>query len=98
MVFLIVAIVIRQLVGRAKAGLAAATAGEREATKLYELSTAFAGLPNDHAIVKILAKQVYAVAEGEYVELNITGAHHFAYQLPEIQSPPRPPELIIPIE
>jgi two-component system, OmpR family, sensor histidine kinase KdpD len=98
MVFLIVAVVISQLVGRAQAGLAAAKAREREATQLYELSTAFAGLPNDHAIVQILAKQVYVVAEGEYVELNITGAHHFAYRLPEIQSPSRPPELSIPIE
>src|SRR5215212_1269838 len=71
-VFLIVAIVISQLVGRAQTGLAAATAREREATQLYELSTAFAGLPNDHAIVQILAKQVYAVAAGEYVELNVT--------------------------
>ena len=97
-VFLIVAVVISQLVARAQAGLDAATAREREATQLYELSTAFAGLPNDHAIVQILAKQVYAVAEAEYVELNITGDHYFAYRLPEIQSPPRPPELSIPIE
>src|SRR6185503_1128804 len=79
MVFLIVAVVISQLVARAQAGLEAATAREREATQLYELSTAFAGLPDDHAIVQILAKQVYAVAEGEYVELNVTGAHPFAY-------------------
>jgi two-component system sensor histidine kinase KdpD len=98
MVFLIVAVVISQLVARAQAGLDAATAREREATQLYELSTAFAGLPNDHAIVQILAKQVYAVAEGEYVELNVTGAHPFAYRLPEIEPPPRSPELIVPIE
>jgi two-component system, OmpR family, sensor histidine kinase KdpD len=98
MVFLIVAVVISQLVGRAQAGLAVATAREREATQLYELSTAFAGLPDDHAIVQILAKQVYAVAEGEYVELNVTGAHPFAYRLPESNAPARPPELVVPIE
>src|SRR5215217_8351478 len=78
MVFLIVAIVISQLVGRAQAGLAAATAREREATQLYELSTAFAGLHNDHAIPQILARQVHMVAEGEYVELNVTGAQPFS--------------------
>ena len=72
-VFLIVAVVISQLVGRAQAGLAAATAREREATQLYELSTALTGLHDDHAIAQILARQVHAVAEGEYVELNITG-------------------------
>ena len=97
-VFLIVAIVISQLVGRAQAGLAAATAREREATQLYELSTAFAGLPDDHAIAQILAKQVHAVAESEYVELDVTGTHPFSFRLPEIEPPVRPPELILPIE
>ena len=97
-VFLIVAVVISQLVGRAQAGLAAATAREREATQLYELSTALTGLHDDHAIAQILAKQVYAVAEGEYVELNITGKRALNYYLPSENPPSRPPELIIPIE
>jgi two-component system sensor histidine kinase KdpD len=97
-VFLIVAIVISQLVGRAQSGLAAATAREREATQLYELSTAFTGLHDDRTIAQILAKQVHAVAEGEYVELNVTGARPFAFRLPEIDPPARPPELIVPIE
>jgi two-component system sensor histidine kinase KdpD len=97
-VFLVVAVVISQLVARAQAGLAAATAREREATQLYELSTALAGLPNDHAIVQILAKQVHAVAEGEYVELIVTGTHSFLYRLPESTPPARPPELVVPIE
>src|SRR5215216_3831954 len=97
-VFLIVAVVISQLVGRAQAGLAAATAREREATQLYELSTALTGLHDDHAIAQILAKQVYAVAEGEYVELNITGKRALNYYLPSENAPSRPPELIIPIE
>ncbi|HLO32992.1 MAG TPA: ATP-binding protein [Anaerolineales bacterium] len=97
-VFLIVAVVISQLVGRAQAGLAAATAREREATQLYELSTALTGLHDDRAIAQILAKQVHAVAESEYVELNVTGGQPFAYRLPEINSPTRPPELIVPIE
>lgn len=97
-VFLIVAVVISQLVGRAQASLAAATAREREATQLYEVSTALTGLHNDHAIVQILAKQVHAVAGSEYIEINLTGAQPFAYRLPEINSPIRPPELIVPIE
>lgn len=97
-VFLIVAVVISQLVGRAQAGLAAATAREREATQLYELSTALTGLHDDHAIAQILAKQVQAVAEGEYVELNITGTHSFAFHSPEVNSPARPADLTVPIE
>lgn len=97
-VFLMVAVVISQLVGRAQAGLAAATAREREATQLYELSTALTGLNHDQAIAQILAKQVRAVAESEYVELTVRGAHSFTYRLPEIDPPTRPPELIVPIE
>ena len=97
-VFLMVAVVISQLVGRAQAGLAAATAREREATRLYELSTALTGLHHDQAIAQILARQVHAVAESEYVELAGTSAHSFAYGLPEISPPTRPPELIIPIQ
>src|SRR5512143_3143493 len=38
LVFLAVAVVISQLVGRAQAGMAAAAAREQEATQLYELS------------------------------------------------------------
>ncbi len=97
-VFLIVAAVISQLVGRAQAGLAAATAREREATQLYELSTALAGLPNDTAIVQILAKQVHAVAEGETVEIKVSGARLLNVRIPEAWPPARPPELIVPIQ
>lgn len=95
--FLVVAIVISQLMARAQAGLAAATARERESTQLYELSTAFAGLPNDHAIIEILAKQVSAVAEGEYVELHVGSSGALHYRLPETNPPTRPPELVVPI-
>ncbi|HET7143509.1 MAG TPA: ATP-binding protein [Anaerolineales bacterium] len=97
-VFLVVAVVISQLVGRMQAGLIAANAREREATQLYELSVALTGLHNDHAIAQILAKQVQAVSQGEYVELNITGAEPFAFHLPESMPPTRAPELTVPIQ
>lgn len=97
-VFLIVAVVISQLVGRAQASLAAATAREREATQLYELSTALTGLHDDHTIAQILAKQVRAVSQGEFVEINITRTQPFASRLPETNPPARPPELIVPIQ
>ena len=97
-VFLIVAVVISQLVGRMQASLAAATAREREATQLYELSTALAGLHDDHAIAQILAKQVQEVSQGEAVELNITGTQPFAFRLPESNQPTRLPEWIVPMQ
>ena len=97
-VFLIVAVVISQLVARAQAGLDAAMAREREATQLYELSTALTGLHDDHAIAQILAKQIHAVSQGDHIKLNIAGTDPFVYQLPDATPPARSPELIIPIE
>jgi two-component system sensor histidine kinase KdpD len=97
-VFLIVAVVVSQLVGRAQAGQALATAREREATQLYELSIALAGLHNDHTIAEILAKHIQATSQGEAVELNIMGAQPFIFHLPEINPPTRVPELVVPIQ
>ena len=97
-VFLIVAVVVSQLIGRAQAGQATATAREREATQLYELSVALAGLHNDHAIAEILAKHIQAISQGEAVELNIMGAQPFVFHLPESDPPTRTPELIVPIQ
>ncbi|MBC7875836.1 MAG: DUF4118 domain-containing protein [Anaerolineales bacterium] len=97
-IFLIVAVVISQLVGRMRASLAKATAREREATQLYELSTILTGLHDDHTIIQVLTKQIQAVSQGEYVELSTTGARAFTYHLPEIDPPPRLPELTVPIQ
>lgn len=97
-IFLIVAIVISQLVGRMQAGLAAATAREREATLLYELSTALAGLHDRQTIAEILAKQVQSVSQGEAVELQIGGAQPFVFRLTEANPPARTPEWVVPIQ
>jgi two-component system sensor histidine kinase KdpD len=97
-IFLIVAIVISQLVGRMQGSLAAATAREREATQLYELSTALAGLHDRHTIAGILAKQVQDFSHGEAVELNIIGTESFDFRLPESNQPTRPPEWVVPIQ
>ena len=97
-VFLIVAVVISQLVARAQAGLDAAMAREREATQLYELSTALTGQHDEHAIAQILAKQIHAVSQGDHIKLNIAGTNPFIFQLPATTPPARLPDLIIPIE
>ena len=97
-VFLVVAVVISQLVANAQAGLAAATAREREATQLYELSTALTGLHNDHAIAQILARQIQAVLQVEYIELKITRMQPFTVHVPETNPPGRAPELSVPIQ
>jgi two-component system sensor histidine kinase KdpD len=97
-IFLVVAVVISQLVGRAQAGLAAATAREREATQMYEFSTTLAGLQDTHAIAQILAKQVYAISACEHVELTTSGSHPLTLHEPESATPSTPPAWVIPIE
>ena len=97
-IFMVVAVVISQLVGRMQASLIAATAREREATQLYELSIALTGLHNEHAIAQILARQVQEVSQGEHVELNLTGTEPFSFHLPEVSSPIRLPELTVSIQ
>jgi two-component system sensor histidine kinase KdpD len=96
-VFLVVAVVISQLVGQKQVSLNAATAREREATQLYELSIALTGLHTDHAIAEILAKQVQDISQGEAVELELTGTQPFAFQLPAGTPPNRPAELNVSI-
>ena len=97
-VFLIVAVVISQLVGRAQAGVAAATAREREATLLYELSTVLAGLHDGQTICRILAEKVLVTTNGQSIELEVEGAQPIIVQIPNEPPLPRPPELIVRIQ
>jgi len=98
-VFLVVAVVLSQLVARAQAGLAAANAREREATQLYELSVALAGLHDEYKVAQILGRQVSALSQGEYVEVNIIGSLPVRFCLPQqADSPVRPPELTVSIQ
>lgn len=97
-IFLVVAIVLSRLVGQAQAGLAAANAREREATQLYELSAALAGLHDEYTVAQILGKQVSALLQGEYVEVDIIGSQPVQFCLPQAASPKRQPELTVPIQ
>jgi two-component system sensor histidine kinase KdpD len=72
-VFFVVAAVISQLLGQARTGLAAATAREREATQLYEVSTALAGLQDDRAVAQILAERAMQAFRLERIELSLAG-------------------------
>ncbi len=102
MVFFIVAVVISQLVGRAQAGLAAATAREREATRLYELSIALAGLQDERAIVRIMAEQTLQTFQAECVELDVlprAESQKVVHFLPQQATQPvRPPEWVVPLQ
>jgi two-component system sensor histidine kinase KdpD len=73
LVFLVVAVVISQLVGRAQAGLAASRAREREASLLYELSMALAGSTDAQVIGQILCGQIHQTFGAQRVELEAGG-------------------------
>jgi two-component system, OmpR family, sensor histidine kinase KdpD len=70
-VFLVVAIAVSEMVGRAQASLAQAQARERESTQLYELSTALAGLRDAEAIARVLAERVRDSFEAQRVEVEV---------------------------
>ncbi len=101
-VFLVVAVVLSQLVGRAQAGLAAATAREREATKLYELSTALAGLQNNESIVRVFSDQLLQTFNPEYLDFSVrqqSSAPKIRIGFPlDSAQPVREPEWIIPLQ
>ena len=102
LVFLGVAVVMSQLVARARTGMAAATAREQEATQLYELSTSLAGHQDDGDIIQLLAEQLRSAFSAEQVEVELIGSPPVKVQLSgqpggHLVSEVRPPELTAPI-
>ncbi len=99
MVFLVVVVVISQLLGRAQAGMEAARLREREATQLYELSTALTSYRDPQAIARVLAAQLQALLEADFVEVQLAGPPPLAQSLPPAETKPaRSPELLVPIQ
>ncbi len=72
-VFFVVAAVINQLVGRARAGLAQAQAREREATHLYVLSTALAGLQSQDAIMPVIEARARSTFSAHTARVSLAG-------------------------
>lgn len=58
-VFLIIAVVISQLLGHDQESIAEAISREREATNLYELSIALAGLHDENSVTEVLTEKIH---------------------------------------
>jgi two-component system sensor histidine kinase KdpD len=101
-VFLIVAGVLSQLVSRAQLGQALATANEREATRLYELSAGLAALKDEPSIVHLLAEQALQAFDAERVEVDIGldgQGGGLRVRLPETATTPAaPPVVVAPVQ
>lgn len=102
LVFLGVAVGISQMVGQTRKSLAAATAREREAVRLYELSTVLAGLHTDRDIVQALARQVletFGLARVDIVLESKPDLPSLAYSSAARGAPPPArPDLLVPLE
>ncbi len=70
-VFLVVAVVTNQLVGRTRRSLELATEREREATRLYELSAALIGVTDADAIAQVLAAQALIACLPDHLEVQL---------------------------
>jgi two-component system sensor histidine kinase KdpD len=79
-VFLVVAVVISNLMGRAQNRLIQIEARERESTHLYELSSTLTGIRDEQQIAEVLAQHVFAAFQANQVEVliqsNLPGADY----------------------
>lgn len=70
-IFFIVAVVVSQLVGRAKTSLEAALAGEQESTRLYEFSVGLSGINQFGDIAGIIAEKTYQTFGARTVRVTV---------------------------
>ena len=100
-IFLGVAVLISQLVGRAKAGQAMAVARESETTRLYELSLSLAGVNDLEGIAALIAQKTVEALHPRYLELHIQSIYDQApisLALPAASQPASKPDLVIPLQ
>lgn len=70
-IFLVVAVVMSQLIGKAQAGVRLARQREWEATRMYELISALAGLQDPASIARVLANHTQETFQFMQVEVVI---------------------------
>lgn len=100
-IFLVVAVFISQLVGRARSSLAAAFARESETTRLYELSLDLAGVSSLDEIAAVIARKTAETVRTAHLELSIRPIYSetsFRLTVPEGESAGSRPDVIIPLE
>jgi two-component system sensor histidine kinase KdpD len=101
-IFLALAVMVSQLLGRAQSSLAAARARERETTYLYELTTALTGLRSEEAIAAKLAERLWEITKAQAVELVFQpgpdgGGQQTSRMPAEAPVPAAPPRLVLPL-
>ena len=100
-IFLVVAVFVSQLVGRARSSLAAAIARETETTRLYELSLELAVGNNLDEIATVIAQKTLETVPMAFLEIRITsfsGLTPYRLALPSKVDELQKPDLQIPLE
>ena len=101
-VFLIVALLISQLVGRARINLAAAIDREQELSLLYEMSMTLSGSSSLQHICEVIAQQTSNAIGQALVQveaISIPGETGLSYHAPEDKPiPPEPPQMLVPMQ
>ena len=83
LVFFLVAVLISQLVGRAKENLRGLTIREAELVSLYELTLSLSGQNEPEAIAEALATHIWNTFHVEWVQVEFqTGGNQISYQVP----------------
>ena len=102
LVFLVVAVVISQLVGRTRRSLEVATAREHEAIRLYELSQSLSGLRDERGIVQVIAQQTKETFQADRVEVFVEGGkgrERINLQIPPVEMRGGDkPSLVVPLQ
>ena len=101
LIFLVVAVLISQLVGQAKASLAAAVARESETTRLYELSLGLAGVNELQEIAAFIAQKTFETVHAKHLELRTQPIYEespISVSLPRGEAPAVKADLVIPLE
>jgi two-component system sensor histidine kinase KdpD len=97
-IFLIVAVVLSQLIAQARDGVRLARIREWEATRMYELISALAGLTDMESILRVLAEKTVETFHFDEVEVKATAQSEenpLAFRIPIEKPPSRPPEFSV---
>jgi two-component system, OmpR family, sensor histidine kinase KdpD len=101
MIFLVVAVFINQLVGRARSGLASAVARAGETARLYELSLDLGGANSLDEIAEVLARKTTETVQSNHLEISILpihGATSFRLSIPRDEPVRANPDVVILLE
>jgi hypothetical protein len=101
LIFLVVAVIISQLIGRTRSGLAAAVARENETIHLYQLSLELAGVSSLDEVASVIARKVDETMHAAELELSIQpiyGKLAFQLSIPELRQNSGKPDQVTPLE